>query len=124
MAMVSMLVAHFGGGAVRVDVVDLLGLDAGVLEASAHHAERAVAVFRRAGDVVGVAAHAIAHDLGQNGRAAPLGEFQLFEDQNARAFAHHEAVALRDPRAARLSRVRRCAARARAWRRIRRRPWA
>ena len=50
----------------RVDVVDLLRLEAWRPERVAHHAEGAVAVFGRRGDVVGVAAHAVADHLGQN----------------------------------------------------------
>ncbi len=67
------------------------------LMASAHHAERSVAIFRWAGDVIRVAAHAVTDDLGQDVRTAPLGIFELFQDQNAGALAHHEAVALGVP---------------------------
>ena len=50
----------------RVDVVDLFGLDAGVAQGVAHDAIGAVAVLGRRGDVKGVAAHAVAHDLGDD----------------------------------------------------------
>ena len=42
-------------------------------------------------------AHAVAHDLGQNRRAPPLRALQLFQNQNAGAFAHHESVPLLVP---------------------------
>ena len=43
--------------------------------------------------MVRVAGHAVADNLGDNFRAATLRKFERFEDQNARAFAHHEAIA-------------------------------
>ena len=46
-------------------------------------------------------AHAVADDLGEDRGAAPLGEFQFLEHQDAGAFADHEAVAVLVPRAAR-----------------------
>ena len=72
----------------------------------------------------GVAAHPVAHDFGQNRRAAAFREFQLFQNQNARAFADDEAIAVAIERPAKHARDRHCAAIARAWRRIRRRPGA
>ena len=45
-----------------------------------------------------VGAHSIAHHLGQDARLALGGEFQLFQNQNARALAHHEPVAIPIPR--------------------------
>ena len=49
---------------------------------------------------IGVAAHAVADDLGQDRRAAGLGELVLLEDQDAGAFADDESVAVLVPRAA------------------------
>ena len=51
-------------------------------------------------DVVGVAAHAVANDLGQNRGAAAFRELQIFQDQDAGAFANDEAVAVFIPRTA------------------------
>ena len=51
--------------------------------------------------MIRVAAHAVADHLRQNRRAAPLGVFQFFENQDARAFADDEAVAIVIPRAGR-----------------------
>ena len=71
----------------------------------------------------GVAAHAVADDFGQDGRAAPFGEFEFFENQDARAFADDEsvAIAVEGPRSVRGIVV--ALRQARAWPRIRRRPW-
>ena len=55
---------------------------------------------RGLGHVVGVAGHAVADDLGENGSAALAGKFQLFEDHDARAFADDEAVTVFVPGAA------------------------
>ena len=41
-----------------------------------------------------VAAHPVSHDLGENGRVPLFREFKLFENQNARAFAHDESIAI------------------------------
>ena len=62
-----------------------------------HDAEGATAVLGRGGDVVGIAAHAVAHDLGQDACAAPAGALQILEHQDSGAFAHHEAVAVAVP---------------------------
>ena len=48
---------------------------------------------RRLGNVVSVAAHAVTHQLGEDGSAAPLGKLQIFKDQNAGAFANDETIA-------------------------------
>ena len=55
---------------------------------------RARAVGRDAGHVIGVGAHAVADDLGEDVCAAGLGELELFEDEDAGAFADDEAVAV------------------------------
>ena len=60
----------------------------------AHHAEAAFVFGSRLGHVVGVAGHAIAGNFGEDGRAAPFGVLEFFEHQDARAFAHDEAVAI------------------------------
>ena len=93
-------VAERRGGAVRVDVADLLGRDAGVAQRRAHDAVGAIAVLGGLRDVVGVAGHAVADDLGEDARAAALGVLERFHDQDAGAFADDEAVALGVKRAA------------------------
>ena len=91
------LVAELGRSAMRVDIADLFRLDPRVAQGIAHHAERAFAIFGRRGDVKGIGAHAVADNLGQNRRAAPLCEFQFLDNQNARAFADDKSVAVLVP---------------------------
>ena len=74
--------------------------------------------------MVRIGAHAITDDLRQDRSAAPLRELQLLQNQNARAFADDESVAVACPRAGWRAAAHRCAAKARAWRRIRPRPSA
>ena len=88
-------VAQRRRGAVRVEVLDLVGVDAGVAQRGHHRALRAVDVRR--GHVVGVGAHAEADQLGIDLRAAPLRVLVLLEHQHAGAFAEHEAVAVLVP---------------------------
>src|SRR5579871_376231 len=92
------LVAERGRGAVRVDVVDLVGRQPGAAQRVAHRAIGAVAVLRGRGQVIGVAGHAVTDDLGIDFGAARLGVLQLFEHEHAGAFAHDKAVAALVPR--------------------------
>src|SRR5689334_1422310 len=80
-----------------VDVADVLWLKLGIGEGVEHDSVGAIAVFGRLGDVVGVAAHAVADDLSKNFGAAAAGEFQFFQNKDAGALADYEAVALRVP---------------------------
>src|SRR3546814_7852070 len=73
------LVAQRRRGAVRVDVVDIAGIQPGALQRRLHRQEAAVAVFRRRGDVVGVAGQAVADHLCIDRRAARLGVLELFQ---------------------------------------------
>ncbi len=93
-------VAHRGGGAMGVDVGDLLRFHVRVAERGLHDPAGATGVLGRLGDVVGVAAHPVADHLGQDGRAAALGHLQRLQDQDAGALADDEAVALGVERAA------------------------
>ena len=77
------LVAQRSGSAVGIDVIDLFGIDPGVLQRVAHYAESAFAVFGRGREMEGIAAHPVADDLGQNVSAAPFRGFQLLKDQDA-----------------------------------------
>lgn len=87
-------VAQRRGCRVGIHIVDLMGLNAGALNCSPHSARAAFAFRGHAGHVVGIGTSAIADDLGQNLCAAGFGKFQLFQNQNARAFADHEAVTI------------------------------
>src|SRR5262245_10279800 len=86
------LVADWRRCAVDVDVIDMARLDAGVLDRPQHNAARAVHVGQR--DVERVRGHSVAGDFTINLRAAGLRVLQLFEQQNARALADDEAVAV------------------------------
>ena len=64
------------------------------LRACVHGAVAAFAFGGHAGHVEGVGGHAVADDLGEDLRAAGFGELELFEDEDAGAFADDEAVAV------------------------------
>ena len=87
-------VAELGAGAVGVDVVDVVGIEPGVLEGQLHGHGRAGAFGMRGGDVVGVGRAAGAEQLGVDRRAALAGVLELFEDEDAGPFAEDEAVAV------------------------------
>src|SRR5258708_36690556 len=84
--------------AVRVHVTDDIWTKAGIAHRIAHHAEAAFMLRSRLGHVVCVAAHAVANDFSQDGSFALASVFQLFKDQDARAFADDKAVAVLIPR--------------------------
>src|SRR5262249_23438236 len=79
---------------VGVDVADIVGGKLGVFKSRAHDAERAVAVFDGLRDVVRVAGHAIADDFGNDRGIAFRRVFERLEDQNARALADDETIAV------------------------------
>lgn len=83
-----------GGGAVRVDVVNVLRLHACVFQGHLHAACGAAAFRVRSGEVVGVCGDAVADEFPVNLGAAFLGMFQRFQNDDAGAFAHDEAVAV------------------------------
>src|ERR1700722_19978142 len=77
-----------------VDVIDLIGLEAGYFEGVLHGAEAAFAFGGHAGHVEGVGGEAVAYDLGEDVCATGFGELKLLEDEDACAFAYDEAVAI------------------------------
>ena len=87
-------VALGGGGAVGVDVGDVLGVQAGVAQGHLHAAGGAFAFRGGGGHVIGVGGVAVADDLAVDPRAALLRVFEFFEHQHAGALAHDKAVAL------------------------------
>ena len=90
-------VADRGRGAVRIHVLHLVRVDAGVVHCRHHAARGAAAVFERRGDVVGIRAHAEADDFRIDLGTARLGVFVLFEHHHAGTLAQHEAVAVAVP---------------------------
>src|SRR5690554_4473546 len=94
-------IAKRRAGAVRVDVVDLFRRQSAVVEGIGHGSRGAIAVFVWLSDMAGVAARPKPHDLAVDPGAAGLGVFELFEHENAGAFAEHKTVAIDVERAAR-----------------------
>ena len=89
-------------GAVRVDVADVLRLDAGVGERHRQRPGRVLAGRVGVGDVVRVGRDAVAEQLGVDLRPARLRVLELLDHDHPGRLAHHEAVALavERPRAA------------------------
>lgn len=71
-----------GGGAVGVDIVDIVRREASALQRHGHAAIRTVAVLGRSRDVEGIAGQAITDNFGVNLRAARLGVFEFFENND------------------------------------------
>ena len=91
-----------GRGAVRVDVVDVARLHARLAQRHAHGEFGALAFGMRRGHVIGVSRQAVADDFGIYLRAAGLGVFVFFQNDDARTLAQHEAIAAPVVGAARL----------------------
>ena len=77
----------------RVDVVDVVGRQAGVADGVGDAADDRLAVRARTGAVEGVGHLAAAFEHAEDLGAARLGGFVAFQHQRAGAFRHHEAVA-------------------------------
>ena len=92
-------VAQRRGCAVRVEIIDLIGVDARIFQGHRHGAARAVHVGR--GHVESVARHAKTDDFSVNLGTACFGVFVLFEHQHAAALAQHKTVAVFVPGAGR-----------------------
>ena len=99
-------VAERGGGAVRVDVADALGLDAGALERAAHHRRDARRLGLGLREVVRVVRGAVAEHLGvDRRRRARSACSQSSSSERAGALRHDEAGARRVERPRRVRRV-------------------
>ena len=79
----------------RIEVLHLIGIDAGIFQGHGHGAARAIHVGR--GHVEGIAGHAKTDNFGVNPGAARLGVFVLFEHQHTAALAQHKAVTVLVP---------------------------
>ena len=98
-------VARRRRGAVRVDVVDVLGAQLGVAQRVLHRALRALALGRGLAEVECVRGRAVADDLAVDLGAALERHLALLEHQDAGALGDHEAVAVAVERPARLLRL-------------------
>ena len=87
-------VAQRRGGAVYVDVVDVFGADAAVLDGVAHrlHGTDTLGVGSR--EVVGVGRFAAADEFAVDLGTAGLGVLQFLKYEGSGAFADHESVAV------------------------------
>ena len=88
-----------------VDVIHIRSHQPGPRQRRRHAAERAVAIFGRGGDVMGIARHAIAQNLGINPCPARLRMLQRLQHHHPRPFAHHKAIAVGIIGAAGLGRI-------------------
>ena len=84
-----------------VDVADLAGGDAGIVEGEPHRARRLAPIGARRRHVVGVVGASVARDLGIDPGAARERVLPLLEHQHRRPFAHHEPVPVLVERAGR-----------------------
>src|SRR5882762_1074640 len=84
-------------GAVSVKVADDAGIEFRVAQRVAHDAETTFVLRGGLSHVISVRGHAVADDFGQDGSAPAAGMLEFFENQDAGAFAHHEAIAVLVP---------------------------
>ncbi len=87
-------VAQWRRSAMRIDIIDVGKLQAGLPHRHFHRPEGARPFGVRRGDVIGVTRQAIADQFGIDLGAPRLGAFIFLEHDDARALAHHEAVAV------------------------------
>ncbi len=97
-------IAQRSGGAVRVDVTDLLGGDPGILDGVLHGASTTIAIGGRRCHVIGIATHAKANQLAIDLGTTGLGMFVLFQHQYTGTVTQHETIAILVPWTARLLR--------------------
>src|SRR5258706_1181033 len=84
-------------GAVGVKVADDAGIEFRVAQGVAHDAETAFVLRSRLRHVIGVRGHTVANYFRQDRSAPAAGMLEFLEDQDAGAFAHHEAIAVLVP---------------------------
>ena len=98
-------VIESSAGAVRVDVIDLIGTDAGVPHGDPERFRIALAFGVGTGDVEPIAGGAVADHFAEDDRAASAGVFELFQHEHAGTFGGDEAVAVEVERTARMLRI-------------------
>ena len=82
------------GGAVRVYVVDVLGVDVGVAERGVDGRRLPGAVIARCGQMMRVGARAVAPDRAEHARVARAARPRALEHHHGGPLAHHEPVAV------------------------------
>ncbi len=93
-------VADCGAGGMSVDVIHFLRSNACLLQRTADCARRLCRRLIRGGEMQAIGRAGIRHNLSQRFSAAPEREVERLQNQNRRAFAHHESVAVGVERAA------------------------
>ena len=84
----------------RIDVIDISCVHAGIAHRIGHAARRAITVLARRRHVVGVGTHAKTGEFGVDFRPTRLGMLIFFKNQHARTFRQHKAIAILIPRTA------------------------
>jgi len=72
-------------GSMRVDVIDLIGTDAGALQRRSHGALVALALLRRRRHVVGIGRRPVSDDLGNQPSPAGKRMLELLENEDGAA---------------------------------------
>src|SRR5258708_11542294 len=84
-------------GAVGVEVADDAGIELRIAQRVAHDAEPSFVLGGGLRHVIRVRGHTVANYFRQDGSAAAASMLEFFENQDAGAFAHHEAIAVLVP---------------------------
>src|SRR5258708_17899108 len=84
-------------GAVGVEVADDAGIELRIAQRVAHDAEPTFVLGGGLRHVIRVRGHTVANYFRQDGSAAAASMLEFFENQDAGAFAHHEAIAVLVP---------------------------
>src|ERR1700693_5555452 len=80
-----------------VEVADDAGIEFRVAQRVAHDPEPAFVLGGGLSHVIGVRGHTVANHFRQDGSAPAAGMLEFFQNQDAGAFTHHEAVAVLVP---------------------------
>ena len=91
--------------AVRIDVIHLLPVEAGIPERIVHAFDGTRTVFTRRRNMICIRAHSITGELAVDVRATRSRMLVLLEHQYAGAFAENESIAARVPRPAGACRI-------------------
>src|SRR6058998_3337155 len=81
------------GGAVSIDVRDVLRVESSVAKAHLHATGGPLSFRRGRSHVIGIGGVSVADNLAINFCAALFGMFQFLQHEDARAFAHDKTVA-------------------------------